>query len=1042
MVPGLGGVGGKVDVAAKGNKLGVSKVVKAANQKGRVGGKGVDFDGVFGAGSGLSLKVTLAGVKEVLTLGDRPGANEVVQFRSKLSLTGVKSRVTGAGIEFVDGAGKVAFSAPQGVMWDSSSADRDRTRKAVVSVVLDGDVLVARPDMGWLRDPLTVFPVFIDPTINVEATRRVYVEANNPNIAFQTAPEFINGGFSGNTVRTFERLDVSQYAGSAAAVNQAVLHSRLQYCEPGYGQQIRFSKVVSGAGQFVGNAILNGGFEQSGSTPSGAAGWVSRVGYGSATRNTGSVLGAGEYGMRLVPSGFGHGWMAIGSEPFAVTPGEALFVQADLRHANGGFWGIVRVEYYSGVPASGWGQMTDGVLSAFNDPLWSNSNGTQAGTVTVPPAVKWGRVTIHHNGPALDVDNVKVLRDANSLVANASFSAGGGGWSLRTGAGNFGFDNSFGWINSNGGWNAMASTPVAVVAGEELTASAELHSPGGGTSVVRVEFYGSVPAAGWDQFTDNVMGFNVDVGATSAALPFRTVGGVTTVPVWAKWARLSVHHSGPGTTIAIDSARITRRNPDLNAAVTTWNTQPAVENAAPKLANNNYQLVPFDVDVTDWVKGWIDNPATNFGLRMDLDGTGHRCSLAGGWVSIVYNEEPFEPIQPATANMFVNAGFESGGYQWGSCVNPTTVAITAEYGPTFAATGKRYGKVVAQNGTSYACQRAVYRTNGSGMRKMTVTAKLKSAQSGVVSQFIIDQQGPPWQGALFAQRQVNTTLNANGWQTVTLSMCETSTQNSTVSAYVGSQTPGAAVFVDDLTITMADDPQTWDQGGCGGQQPINPGGGGGGPTQPPAPDGAHYFNGEPTPLQWAVDSDLCIAIESGLAVMRSGAAADTESCEIVVPTPVGGDVNSADPVIIGWLLQREGDRSKCVGRVQGFRLGILDCYSASGRFTDNALIFDSPGQDNLSFPLRLGDTGGNPPNFCAEPGSAGSTVQFVSCASPSPRLSVGLMRKRKTKPSLVPVMAQQKLSIQARSRALQTSNLLGFGHRFGLEKGSLESSME
>jgi hypothetical protein len=223
-----------------------------------------------------------------------------------------------------------------------------------------------------------------------------------------------------------------------------------------------------------------------------------------------------------------------------------------------------------------------------------------------------------------------------------------------------------------------------------------------------------------------------------------------------------------------------------------------------------------------------------------------------------------------------------------------------------------------------------------------VSAKVRSTQPNVLSQFIIDQQGPPWQGALFAQRQVDTTLNANGWQMVSLSMCEAHTANSTVSAYFGSQTPGAAVFVDDLTMSMVDDPVPWNQGGCG-NVPVTPPV----PPNPPTPpDGAHYFeNGTPTTIDVADNANKCLTT-AGTATL------DRNACMIVIPYAYGP----------GWYLEVAGSGGNCFGKISGtLQVGVVPCRSSSNMVRDDVVISDGPGEYNLAFPIRKAKLAGSPP---------------------------------------------------------------------------------
>ncbi|WP_243727185.1 LamG-like jellyroll fold domain-containing protein [Actinocrispum wychmicini] len=69
-------------------------------------------------------------------------------------------------IRAVDKAGKERFSAPASVMWDASGENAATARSAAVGVGLSDGVLTLRPDLAFLADAATVFPVVIDPRLH------------------------------------------------------------------------------------------------------------------------------------------------------------------------------------------------------------------------------------------------------------------------------------------------------------------------------------------------------------------------------------------------------------------------------------------------------------------------------------------------------------------------------------------------------------------------------------------------------------------------------------------------------------------------------------------------------------------------------------------------------------------------------------------------------------------------------------------------------------------------------------------------------------
>jgi hypothetical protein len=540
---------------------------------------------------------------------------------------------------------------------------------------------------------------------------------------------------------------------------------------------------------------------------------------------------------------------------------------------------------------------------------------------------------------------------------------------------------------SNTGANAIATGPFRVIPGEQLSIRSAYWGTGG-FFVERLEYYTAPPPGGWDAYPVTEPPHFTYADLTGAIPATRTVFTATpTVPAGAVWARISLHHTGNNTKMWFDEATVSRASQDPNSFQATWNTQPPVDAASQRSMTNNYQNTYFPVDVTDWVRDWIANPAANFGIRMDMDGTGKRCSMTGGYLAVVYNEAPFDPTPTPVANTIVNGGFESGLFQWAPCINPDKVSITAETAqPGVApATGRRYGKFVSATGVGYACQRFAYATNGLGNQRITVTAKVRSTQP-VPLTFTIDQQGNPAQGAQYQLNTVQTSLTGGDWTSVTATMCEQTSANKVISAYFGTTSVATPIYIDDVVATVVPDNRPFIPGvsatsGC----TPNPGVTGGNPvtpTTPTPPDGAHYFEaGSPTPLIWAQDSDLCVVINvGGLAILAGGATVATGQCETVIPIPIGGD---GDTVVIGWMLQRQTDRSKCLGRTFNQNFGVIDCFNSNRRFADNALVFDSPGQSDYAFPMRLADTGGNPNNLCVTPSGAsvGSSVVYSTCST-------------------------------------------------------------
>ncbi len=316
-----------------------------------------------------------------------------------------------------------------------------------------------------------------------------------------------------------------------------------------------------------------------------------------------------------------------------------------------------------------------------------------------------------------------------------------------------------------------------------------------------------------------------------------------------------------------------------------------------------------------------------------------------------------DPTPATAANTIVNGGFESGLYQWAPCINPDKVTITAETAqPGVApATGRRYGKFVSATGVGYACQRFAYATNGLGNQRITVTAKVRSAQP-VPLTFTIDQQGNPAQGAVYMLATTQTTLTGGPWTNVTATMCEQTSANKVISAYFGTTAVATPIYIDDVSATVVPDDRPFIPGSVAtsGYTP-NPGvvGDPGNPVTPQPPsvpgEGSHLFqNGVPTTLDYAIDSKRCIGITAGVASLTT----DRAACVVVIPTEYGP----------GFYLATDLQGTQCFGKVAiGGAVGLSPCRTTTGMIRDDALITDSPGQVGFAFPIRKAKLTGSPP---------------------------------------------------------------------------------
>ncbi len=156
-------------------------------------------------------------VKEELVLAD---ADVPREYRFRLDLSdALRAREDGnGGIEFVDAEGqrRMAFAPP--VVFDS--APRARVgRHAALSLDETGGKpeAVLRLDMEWLRDPARVFPVTVDPYLNIDyPADDCFISQSTPDTG--RCNEELEVGYDGAQDRALLRFDVSALSKDAVVL--------------------------------------------------------------------------------------------------------------------------------------------------------------------------------------------------------------------------------------------------------------------------------------------------------------------------------------------------------------------------------------------------------------------------------------------------------------------------------------------------------------------------------------------------------------------------------------------------------------------------------------------------------------------------------------------------------------------------------------------------------------------------------------------------------------------------------------------------------
>ncbi|MEO3808091.1 RHS repeat-associated core domain-containing protein [Sphaerisporangium sp. B11E5] len=142
----------------------------------QVAGNIATYPGVDGEG-GTDLVVTAlpTGFRFDLVVRQRPTGD--LRFTFPVEARGLKlGEAAGGTLELTDDEGELAAAAPKPVMYDSpaTASESGPVRSGPLSVKVEsrdgGQVLVLEPDMAFLTDPATRYPVTVDPTITLPVT--------------------------------------------------------------------------------------------------------------------------------------------------------------------------------------------------------------------------------------------------------------------------------------------------------------------------------------------------------------------------------------------------------------------------------------------------------------------------------------------------------------------------------------------------------------------------------------------------------------------------------------------------------------------------------------------------------------------------------------------------------------------------------------------------------------------------------------------------------------------------------------------------------
>jgi RHS repeat-associated protein len=154
-------------------------------------------------GVDLTLRATPTGYEHSFVLNAPP--TQPLTINEPLALAGLKVTVNADGnLTLTDKSGKVIAQADPAQMFDATIGDHsgmpDHVAEVPTKIVntKSGPALQLSPDQAFLTDPANVYPITIDPTVNLSVTKDTYVELQFPNNSYGSDVQLKTGAISSN----------------------------------------------------------------------------------------------------------------------------------------------------------------------------------------------------------------------------------------------------------------------------------------------------------------------------------------------------------------------------------------------------------------------------------------------------------------------------------------------------------------------------------------------------------------------------------------------------------------------------------------------------------------------------------------------------------------------------------------------------------------------------------------------------------------------------------------------------------------------------
>jgi hypothetical protein len=153
-----------------------------------------------------------------------------------------------------DSKGRVVFTAPAPIMWDSTTDEGtgEATRQAPVGIALDDSggkqTVVLTPDQGMLSSPDTKFPVSIDPGLTLSSASWSMVDRGYPTTSYYNSTDDAKVGTynaGANLLRSSFGFVTSGLAG--LDVQKATLQTNLVYSWSCTATEVRLFPIAYGS---------------------------------------------------------------------------------------------------------------------------------------------------------------------------------------------------------------------------------------------------------------------------------------------------------------------------------------------------------------------------------------------------------------------------------------------------------------------------------------------------------------------------------------------------------------------------------------------------------------------------------------------------------------------------------------------------------------------------------------------------------------------------------------------------------------------------